>query len=250
MNAHSQQKLGFVKQKLVPGVSLGTLAVMLTLLFMLLTAGEAYALYDFNSATFNIKGDTGGDCELIGIWNTASKTCTLTSDINIPPVRPAPTDGISIFGATLDGNGHKLEGSSLGVMRNGVVAGSNSAVKNLTVSNFHDGIVVPGEYPMEGSYTNVFIVNNVLMDNSQNGIWVSYLTWGRISENYVSGSTIGINSDHFSGYHGSSEAYIDKNEATGNTVGISIDGGQLEILENNIHGNTDGLWLMQQTLAM
>jgi hypothetical protein len=45
------------------------------------------------AAQYTIVDDaTGGDCNLIGNWDAATKTCTLTADLNIPPA----LDGIEV----------------------------------------------------------------------------------------------------------------------------------------------------------
>lgn len=50
---------------------------------------------------------TGGDCSTIGIWDSSTKTCTLTKDLN-------ETIQIDSDGITVDGNGHTSTGSQTG----------------------------------------------------------------------------------------------------------------------------------------
>lgn len=80
-----------------------------------------------------IKDDSiGGDCALIGIWNNATKTCTLNADLT-------ETVQIDSDGITLDGGGHTTNGSRTG---SGVYlyARSGVTVKNLVIKNFSYGI--------------------------------------------------------------------------------------------------------------
>lgn len=84
-----------------------------------------------NASTKVILDDaTGGDCSTIGVWNTETKTCTLTTDLN---------ESIAIGSSyiTLDGNGHTLRGGYIGVYayrKRGVT------VKNLNITNSSIGI--------------------------------------------------------------------------------------------------------------
>src|SRR3972149_6707300 len=50
---------------------------------------------------------TGGDCYLIGTWDGATKTCTLTTDVL---VRDEVGIVIAGNGITLDGGGHSITG--------------------------------------------------------------------------------------------------------------------------------------------
>jgi len=79
------------------------IVVGITAIMLLLADGAGAA----NSIKDNA---TGGDCTSIGIWNAASKVCSLTTDL---------TEGIDIDGIeidsdyiTLNGNGHLISGKS------------------------------------------------------------------------------------------------------------------------------------------
>ena len=80
---------------------------------------------------------TGGGCTTIGTWNSASKTCTLTSDVSEQIT--IDSDGI-----TLDGNNHtvtmpdKIHNQEA---ENGI---SSSNHKDITIKNFN--IVCPENY--------------------------------------------------------------------------------------------------------
>ena len=65
---------------------------------------------------------TGGDCSTMGTWDSATKTCTLTSDLS---------DGIVITsnGITLDGNGTTISGTYM------LTYDPNSAIKGILLDH-------------------------------------------------------------------------------------------------------------------
>ncbi|MHB8793559.1 MAG: beta strand repeat-containing protein, partial [Thermoleophilia bacterium] len=79
---------------------------------------------------------TGGECTTVGTWDAATKTCTLTADIDA-----TGKNGIEITadGITLDGNGHSVTGSGGFTTGVSLSVRNNVTVKNLTVSNFNYG---------------------------------------------------------------------------------------------------------------
>jgi parallel beta-helix repeat protein len=100
-----------------------------------------------------IKDDSnGGDCFLIGNWNSESKTCTLTKDVN-------ETIQIDSDGITLDGNGHEINLNMTGYgvylpYRKGVT------IKNLTVTRSVSGI------RLYFSHGNTIIKNTSISNDS------------------------------------------------------------------------------------
>lgn len=88
----------------------------------------------------------GGDCSLIGSWQSASSTCLMNSDITLPAELAA---GIKIVGPgiTLNGNGHRVRGqgtisqSEYGV---GVFKVNNTIIKNLILDGLRTGIFLGG----------------------------------------------------------------------------------------------------------
>ena len=117
-----------------------------------------------------LRADTGGDCSTIGTWDASSKTCTLTADINIT----GPNIGIMInsqswqndpteTGLILDGNGHTITGSttSQSMFEHDAVritgSSANITVKNLTITNFFNGI--------NSSMTNGLTISGVNVSN-------------------------------------------------------------------------------------
>lgn len=82
--------------------------------------------------------DTGGDCTAFGVWNTASKTCTLTHNFN-----NIDGDLFSIIGSniTLNGNGYTLaattSNSGIGIDLADTV---NVTIKNISIHSFSIGV--------------------------------------------------------------------------------------------------------------
>ncbi|MHB8859656.1 MAG: NosD domain-containing protein, partial [Thermoleophilia bacterium] len=100
---------------------------------------------------------TGGSCTAIGVWNPATLTCTLTTDINVNSGKTGIE--ISNNGITIDGNGHKI--TSLGGFSSGVsvMIKSGVTVKNLTVQSFNYGVYLT-------SATNATVYNNNFIGNT------------------------------------------------------------------------------------
>jgi parallel beta-helix repeat protein len=192
---------------------------------------------------------TGGNCTLIGTWNAANKTCTLTTNVN---------ESVYIIsnGITLNGNGYYIAGgtSGYGVYINGR---SNVTVKNTTVKNSSTGIYV------SGTATGVTITNNIVRDNNVYGIYLYYnVTSSTISNNQIlnnryyglevssncssntiSGNTIEGNGNAgsyvYAGLHFNNTAY---NTVTNNTIRNNWDSGiKMETSSNfMINGNAIG----------
>ena len=100
---------------------------------------------------------TGGGCTTIGTWDSASKTCTLTSDVS----EQITIDG---DGITLDGNSHTITMTTTAI--------NNSAYhNNITVKNFK--IISPTNIGANGIHlvgTNIIVSNNELTDILGNAI--------------------------------------------------------------------------------
>ncbi|MHB8791976.1 MAG: NosD domain-containing protein [Thermoleophilia bacterium] len=111
-----------------------------------------------------IINDSGGNCNEVGVWNQATKTCTLSTDITIT----SSNNGIYIntSGVTFDGAGFSIDSTGpnypTGVgslMQNGLT------IKNLEVRSFQYGIY------MGGGSSNITIRNNLVKDNN-NGVYI------------------------------------------------------------------------------
>lgn len=132
---------------------------------------------------FSISDDaTGGDCYLIGNWDSTTKTCTLTTDVS---------EGIGLGSdyITLDGNGHAVTGTGSG---SGVSIWyrKNVTVKNIIVSNFSVGM------DMQFSLCNK-LINNTVLNNNYAGIYVDGTgsvnsDYNSIAQNTVNGNKYGI----------------------------------------------------------
>jgi hypothetical protein len=89
-----------------------------------------------------ISAPDGGNCYLVGVWDTETKTCTLNKDVQ-GQVR------ISSSGVTLDGNGFKIfrdlltspSSDRVGITVSG---SSNVVLKNISIISFHNGILYQG----------------------------------------------------------------------------------------------------------
>ncbi len=110
----------------------------------------ACAIVPFKAeATYTLRDDaTGGDCVAIGNWDVASKTCTISRDLDFSTVNEnAIWVDWGFVGLTIDGNGHVLTGigrdpgqgqaTSSGVAS---VYAVGLTIKNLTITGFVDGM--------------------------------------------------------------------------------------------------------------
>ena len=93
---------------------------------------------------------SGGGCTSVGTWNSTTKTCTLTIDLN---------EAIAIYGpgVTLNGNGHTVSGGDgfAGI----IIYGSSITVKNLKMTGFSYTIRVDGA-------GNNRIINNTILQTT------------------------------------------------------------------------------------
>ena len=177
-----------------------------------------------NAATqWHIKDDaTGGDCSLIGSWDTASKTCTLSQDLDRGVV--IDNDGI-----TFDGNNNTIA-SNVVASGYGIYIESKNLVtiKNTTIEKFAYGIFFSSHYTDTSDRHT--IINNVLINNLL-GIYL------RSSQNIIKGNSIsggGINIEN-----NSSQNIIEDNEILHAVVGIGVSAGGAgnKIIGNKIFGD-------------
>jgi parallel beta-helix repeat protein len=168
-----------------------------------------------SSTKFISYNATGGDCTTIGIWDSQTKTCTLTTDLN-------ETIQIDSWNITLDGNGHTLTGSG-GYTGNGVYVYKQKyvTIKNLNITNFYRGIgFVESRY---GSITgNAF-------DSNTNGIWITdFSRYNTISHNTITNSSTGIVIRWFS-YQNT----VENNNLSSNNLGALIWSRSSRTIRNN-----------------
>ncbi|MHB8791964.1 MAG: NosD domain-containing protein [Thermoleophilia bacterium] len=169
----------------------------------------------FDIQAYRISDTAGGqDCTLFGTWDEATKTCTMTSDLNVYDL-----DGlyISSEGITLDGNGHSLTNTDiLGSLYWGAVIESRIGVtiKDLTVSGFYAGIFLPGASGntisgnhLNGNMIGAFIpyanapgggiyrpsdntvIGNDMSSNSYAGLYFIKADYNRVVDNTFTGNT-------------------------------------------------------------
>ena len=126
--------------------------ILFLAVFVLLFGGLSYA-------TKFIRDDaTGGDCISIGTWDSATKTCTLTTDV-------FETIQIDNDFITLDSNGRALtgNGSGFGINISGL---NNVTAKNANVKNFSNGIMISAS-------NSINLENSSITENKDDGIEVS-----------------------------------------------------------------------------
>ena len=173
--------------------------------------------------TWYIKDDaTGGHCRYIGTWDSATKTCTLTTDV-LGCLKwhysvACMTIVINSNDITLDGNEHTIIGrtNANGVSTYGVYVSRRTGitVKNLNLVDFVSAIDI------YGSSNN--IITNIVSSNSRYGLLLS-----RSTNNDVIGN---IFSDNWYGLYIS---IGDDNNITGNTFSNNDRG----INGNHAHNN-------------
>ena len=158
---------------------------------------------------------TGGDCISIGTWNSASKTCTLNTDLY-------ETIEILSDNITLDGAGYTIQGVGSG---NGVYLYRRTGVtiKNIYVTNFTQGIYL--YFSSDITLTGITAVSN-----SSYGIFL----WNS-SSNTLTGNIASNN------YYGIILQYSSSNTLTGNTASSNLFDGIYILSQsssNTLTGNT------------
>ncbi len=239
--------------------------------FYLLIIMAAFAILPLaaSAQTFFIYDNTtGGDCVSIGVWDGATKTCLLNSDVN-------GNIQINSDNVTLDGSGRSLSGTGNGVYLN---QRTGVTIKNINISGFLRGvylnnssgnnivsanIVSGGEIGVYllGSSGNI-IENNDILNNTYAGIEIDGGVFSPQSDNIVKGNNIydnpkyGINLENtfreqmtgnvmrgngIAVYtEHSNENLIAGNVISGNNIGgIHIQYGGANVEQNSIYGNSD-----------
>lgn len=183
---------------------------------------------EIKSTKFIEDNSIGGDCSSIGVWDDATKTCRLTTNVN-------ETVQIDSNGITIDGNGYSIIGSNTG---DGVFVSQKTGIviKNLNVSNFFDGV---GLY---GSQTNV--VNNVSTVNNAYGIRLEN-SEGNVIEDNILETNSNFNLYLQGGF--ARNNLIRNNTVTGGGRGMYLNfAGVQNAIENNIITGTrlDGISIL------
>lgn len=163
---------------------------------------------------------TGGDCATIGIWNSSTKTCILTTDVN-------GAIQIDADGITLDGDGHTLtvEGPSTGIYFN---KKTGITIKNFNINKFFSGI-----YSYDSN--NIALIDNTLLDNYI-GIRLLYSKNSAIIDNNISNNRFGIYIGH------SNNITLMNNTSSSNSYGIYLPSSNNNTVTNNtVSSNTYGI---------
>ena len=190
------------------------------MVLMFLMAGGA-------EATKFIRDDaTGGDCTSFGIWNAATKTCLMTTDL----IRTDALPIIQIYsnGVTLDGNGHTITGNGV----NGVYIFNMNGVniKNLNVKLCPHGVYVH-------SSNNINLIN-INASNNGNGIFVCCSNFNS-RNNMLIGNTVSNNSVNGISLSGSNNTLIG-NTASNNLYGLNLQGSNNTLIDNTASNNSNG----------
>lgn len=213
---------------------------------------------------WHIKDDpTGGECSLIGVWDTTRKTCTLSQDLSQGVI----VDSDNII---LDGNGHMITGTGSG---NGVDLSGRTGVtlKNLNIEKFTYGIYLnssdhniladntasfnmPIGILLSSSSNNTLTSNTAL--NNYGGIRVEYGSSNTLTRNttklntasginvvYSTNNTLASNllSDNDYGvflYYSSSNIFTSNTLSSNNYGIIFSSSGNNQIYENNFVTNS------------
>lgn len=162
---------------------------------------------------------TGGDCYAIGIWDSPTKTCTLTTDLN-------ETIQIDSDNIILDGNNHTLIGWNTG---NGILLYQRTGViiKKMKVSQFTNGIALYGlRYATKGNtFTDNSLTKNI------NGIYLEFGGNNNLTNNVLSDNSYGI----YLYYNSNGNTIANNTVSNNSTYGISLD---YQSNSNNVSGNT------------
>ena len=221
------------------------LVALFAMLIVLLITSQAIASTTYTSSTtLQISNTaTGGDCSLVGNWDAATSTCTLTADVSISGV-----DGINIDsdGISIDGNGHTLTGNltsyTAGVRLTGRIGVS---LENLTVQQFNAGLY------LDSSNNNIILNNtsvynkggalsltnsssdNRISENTFSNNYGGILLYSSNSNNIISGNTVSSNtSDGIWLQSGASGNQIYHNNFINN--GTQVNGKSQAVVESNI----------------
>ena len=119
--------------------------IILSVVLGVLILGTIGFSQEVDATKVILDNPTGEHCELIGDWDSLSKTCTLNTDLNEELV-------VGGVGITVDGNFHTLTGPGFPPHGGSGVAGIRVAehatditIKNFIVTEFLTGILVTGD---------------------------------------------------------------------------------------------------------
>ena len=204
----------------------------------------------FAATTFTIIDDPqGGDCILIGIWDSSTLTCTLNTNLGTDDTIIIGSDGI-----TLDGNGHSMTGTQTQTAVT-IHTKTDVTVKNLVITNYSIGINIANgdnllisnndisstrNFAISTSQTNNSVISdNTVFDNSNNAIQLFNSNNNNVIKNNSvdQSSSIGIRVD-------GDNNLIEGNTLTNHSAGLRPDGLNNQIVGNTISDNSRGIVLV------
>jgi parallel beta-helix repeat protein len=217
---------------------------------------------------------TGGDCTLIGTWDSSTKTCILTTNVY---------ESIYIMNSwiTLDGNGYTVSssGHTWGIYVGGV---SHITIKNVVIVGYSDtGIRLQSSHYsiMSGNtITNTFrgiwadssdysLVDGNTISPTDTGTWLRWSEYSTVSNNIITGHKYGVylewdeditvsgNTISQTTDNGVKIRYSYRIEISGNTItncGYSIymaSHSQITVSGNTISGGTSAVYLLTVSYA-
>ena len=195
---------------------------ILILLLLIVFSGIVFS----DAFAYTITDDsTGGDCSTIGIWDSGSKTCTLSGDVD---------EGIVIGnnGITLDGDGHTVTGpgttndAGYGIHLN---VKTNIIIKNIIVKDFLYGIFLQNS------------VINEIKDNTSLNNWSSQIRLEDSNDNIISNNILTGLENGYGILIGGTNNNVHDNTVTLNEVGIRSLGDDTAISNNIVENNKVGI---------
>jgi len=188
---------------------------------------------------------TGGDCSTIGTWDSASRTCTFTSNVSETVV-------VGSNNITLDGNGYAIDFGATSyeeACQNptfgkaiDLSVKTNIVIKNFNIQNSCEGIVFSNSVSSS-------ILNNIFTNNYGYRIYVSQSTGTVISGNTMSSSaTLQYGTGIFHDTTDQSSAPVIENNNISNTQKAILVKNYPTIKNNNLDNNWAGIDSRDQSL--
>ena len=208
-------------------------------LFTLLVLVSVFSINDAFAVKTISDDSTGGDCSIIGTWDSASSTCTLSSDI---------TDGV-VIGTNyiiLDGNGHTISGDPNGIIidRKFDVTVKNSNVQNgINIRNSKDititkNTITGQDYAISVYDSDTIKISENTIANSKTGIQLGFRqVYVEISNNQITHNVIGINRQEGQGMTFRTQSDIIRGNTISDNSSFGIVGTYGIIAKNTISNN-------------
>ncbi len=190
------------------------------------------------------------DCELYGVWEEATSTCTLNQDLT-------ESMEITTNNITLDCNGYSITGgrTNYGIYLNNK---TGVTIKNCTVSNFSYGIYLYNTDYSEllDNITNSHTADGIRLHNSSNNTVINnncslnndagILLWSSSESNTISNNNCSNNKYGIYLWRSPNNEIYNNNISNSQVYGIILfDSSDTYITDNNINSNgIDGIVLL------